>query len=109
MRILGVLSTVIFTLMTSVLLNIASDKSHYIAFSIIALVIFINAVKFFLWGLLNKKYDLSKTYPLTTLFYPLIFLYSVIFDNGHVTLQKVVGISVIIIGVLMFEMRGRKV
>ncbi|MBL4280042.1 hypothetical protein H8F10_19335 [Vibrio fluvialis] len=109
MRIFGVIFTVLLTLMTSILLNIAADKVYYIAFSIIALVIVINAVKFFLWGQLNKRYDLSKTYPLTTLFYPLIFLYSVIFDNGQVTVQKVVGISIIIVGVFIFEMRSSKV
>lgn len=106
MRVLAVFITVLLTFSTSVILKTVS--SEYILFSYISLIaIFfvfsINALKFLIWGWLNKRYDLSKTYPLTALFFPIIFVYAIVIGDTAITLQKVIGLVVILFGLYVIE------
>lgn len=111
MRIVSVLLTVLLTFFTSVLLSISASKFELISFLgglVIIMVVFLNIVKFFIWGWLNKHYDLSKTYPLTALFFPLIFIYAILNGNSEVTINKIIGLITILIGLVWMEFKKSK-
>lgn len=106
MRILSVLFTVFLTLLTSIILKQSSGEYELfslLGISIIILVFLINLVKFVTWGWLNKHYDLSKTYPLTAIFFPLIFIYAVIIGDTSLTIQKISGLIIILAGLYLME------
>ena len=66
------------TIASSLILNYAAKQNFHMfsimALGLIALAILVNVLKFVFWGYLHKRFDLSKTYPLTAIFFPLIFL-----------------------------------
>lgn len=106
MRIIAVLFTVLLTFLTSVILSEAASRVElfsFIGFVIISIVFFLNIVKFIAWGWLNRRYDLSKTYPLTATFFPIIFIYAVTIGEAELTMQKVVGLIVILLGLCWME------
>jgi len=106
MRIYGVLFSVALTLLTSIILKFAAAElslTSLFGIAIILLVFAINAIKFVTWGWLNRRYDLSKTYPLTALFFPLIFIYAVISGDSTLTLQKIFGLIIILLGLYIME------
>lgn len=112
MRIIAVFFTVSLTFLTSLILNVASSEYNllsFIGFMIIFLVFAINVVKFIAWGWLNKRYDLSKTYPLTALFFPLIFIYAVVIEDTILTVQKVLGLTIILVGLYVMEITKKEV
>ena len=98
--------SVAITVGTALLLRGATsveDTSLLLAGVLVCAVIALNIGKFLLWGLLNRKYDLSKTYPLTVIFFPLIYVISHYVDGTPFNTQKTIGVIVIISGLLYFE------
>jgi len=71
------------------------------AMTLIGLVIVINLARFVLWRWLHKRVDLSKSYPLTAVFYPLIGVLSIIRGEVIQPLQWF-GIFLITFGVFWF-------
>ncbi|MEM9003738.1 MAG: hypothetical protein AAGE59_09470 [Cyanobacteria bacterium P01_F01_bin.86] len=111
MKIFGVTLTVLLTFLTSIVLDYSAKNltlSSLIGISIILAVFAINLVKFAAWGWLNKHYDLSKTYPLTAMFFPLIFVYAAVNDQSVITLQKLVGLIIILTGLYFFNQGSRE-
>lgn len=111
MRILSVLFTVFLTFFTSVILSTAASRFELFSLLgglVIAIVVFLNVVKFIIWGWLNQRYDLSKTYPLTALFFPLIFIYAILSGNSEVTINKIIGLITILIGLVWMEFKKSK-
>lgn len=53
------------------------------------------------WMLAMSKFDLSYAYPFTSLIYVLMMVASVIFFNESLTVNKVIGVFFIIIGVII--------
>lgn len=106
MRILGVLLSVLMTFATSVILKLSAAEfslTSIMGLLIILIVFVINLLKFMTWGWLNKRYDLSKTYPLTALFFPLIFIYAVVAGDTLMTTQKILGLCLILVGLVIME------
>ena len=111
MRILSVLLSVLMTFATAVILKLAAGEFSLISMMgllIIIIVFVINVLKFLIWGWLNNRYDLSKTYPLTALFFPLIFIYAVMAGDTLMTTQKILGLSLILAGLIFMETARRK-
>ena len=73
-----------------------------IVFMLIGLVIFVNIGRFLLWGWMHKRIDLSKSYPLTAMFFPLVALLSM-FNGERILPIQWVGILLITVGVLWFS------
>jgi drug/metabolite transporter (DMT)-like permease len=74
----------------------------------ILFVLSLNGVRFLSWGMLNKYFSLSEVYPLTTLFFPVLYAYSVLFENVPIEIGKIVGICLISGGaVFLTRERGR--
>jgi drug/metabolite transporter (DMT)-like permease len=108
-RYIGVFVSVCITLFTAVLLGYAAKSiptGSWMFWLVISFVIFLNAAKFVVWGYLNKKYDLSKTYPLTSVFFPAIFFISILLDETVVTPNKIAGLLIILFGIVYFEKYG---
>ncbi len=77
------------------------DLLSFVAMTLIGLVIVINLARFVLWAWLHKRVDLSKSYPLTAIFYPMIAVLSVIRGEVIQPLQWF-GIFMITLGVFWF-------
>lgn len=106
MRVSITLLTVLLTLATSIFLDQASEVTSLLSYTGVLVVFFVfilNAIKFFIWGWLNKRFDLSRTYPLTSLFFPLIFLYALLSEEAVFDLQKLLGLVIILGGVYVME------
>ena len=53
------------------------------------------------WMIAMTKFDISYAYPFTTLGFVFIFIFSAIFFNEPITWQKVIGLILIIIGIII--------
>lgn len=105
-RYIAVFISVALTIGTALILRAATsfDDTQIIIISmLIGAAFFVNVLKFLLWGWLNKRYDLSKTYPLTVIFFPLIYVVSHYVDDTPFTAQKTLGILIVIVGLIVFE------
>ena len=69
----------------------------------IGLVIVISVARFVLWAWLHKRVDLSKSYPLTAIFYPLIALVSII-EGEVIQPTQWAGIFLITLGIIWFSL-----
>ena len=84
------------------------DVISLTAVCLIGLVIFINIGRFLLWGWMHKRFDLSKSYPLTAIFFPLVALLSIV--NGEIiSVTQWIGILFITIGVVWLNIFVRDV
>jgi drug/metabolite transporter (DMT)-like permease len=102
---------VLLSISSSLLLNeIANPQSGLTMWIILifGLALLINVIRFGLWGWIHKSYDVSKTYPLVSLFFPCIYVISVFLGESDWNLQKIAGVSFIVIGIVIFE-RSQKV
>jgi hypothetical protein len=101
-KLILVSSTVCITLFTAILLNYGAKNSTFLSLSgvgIIALVVFINFMKFKLWGTIYRRYHLSESYPLVALFFPLIYFVAIISNEAEFDTIKILGIFLILIGI----------
>lgn len=101
-----VFSTVLITVLSSLLLDYTADqndKTNWIVLIIIGVVFLLNLLKFGVWGWIHKKFEVSKSYPLTSIFFPLIFVVAYIKGEAEITASKVFGVTLIMIGLLVFE------
>lgn len=62
------------------------------------LVLILNLAKYVLWAHIHKHYSISRTLPITSIFYPLIFLVSLYYGENF-NLNKILGCILIIIGI----------
>lgn len=101
-KILLVFSTVLITVLSSLLLDYGAKKTTaiFVAVFFILLTLFVNFIKFLLWGKIHKKYDLSNSYPLTSMFFPLIYIIAIIKGQNDFELTKTIGIIFIVAGIL---------
>ncbi len=105
-KFLLVLSTVLITISTSLILDYAAWQNQSIdtrVAALLAAVIVINFLKFSLWGWIHKHFDVSKTYPITAIFFPLILIVSIIKGEAEVTWLKLVGVLLITLGLILFH------
>jgi drug/metabolite transporter (DMT)-like permease len=65
-------------------------------------------LKFALWFILHRKFQLSFIYPFLSLNYFLsLFLGKILFQEP-VTLRKIIGSAIIVVGVFIISMSGKK-
>lgn len=100
---LVVMATVLLGIVSAVLLKEAASQ-HYQSWLTMGLiflgVLFVNGLRFVLWGMVHRRYQLSLTYPLNSIFFPLIFCVGHFYYGETVTLQKIVGTFLIVGGVV---------
>lgn len=105
-----VLASVFITLATAALLNYAA-KTPWSGITapvfLICLVILINLVKLKTWGFLYQRFQLCETYPLVSLFFPLLYLLAIINGETQPEMQKTVGATAITFGVFLLSRENR--
>lgn len=74
--------------------------------SVYFVVLGLNVLRFLYWGFLLKKFNLSELYPLTALFFPLIYFYSIFIGESHCSLGKITGVLIIVFGIYLFEKKS---
>ena len=67
----------------------------------ILFVLALNALKFFVWYFLHKKFELSSTFPLTAIYFPLIYIISVLKNEMVVDLYSLIAIVLVFFGVYL--------
>jgi drug/metabolite transporter (DMT)-like permease len=106
MKYLLVLLSVLMTIASALLLDFAADRYKTVSlvvFFLLGTAVFVNVVKFVFWGWLLKRYDLSTSYPLTSIFFPLIFLTAWLReDNFRAEWPQWLGMALIVAGILFF-------
>jgi hypothetical protein len=63
------------------------------------IVLGLNVFKFIAWSILHKRYDLSSTYPLTAIYFPLIYIISVLKKEMVVDIFSLIAIIFVFSGV----------
>lgn len=105
-----VLLTVFVTLLTALLLNYGAKESDIYSINailILFLVLGVNFIKFKTWGIIYKRYHLSESYPLVSLFFPLIYIVAMCNGEAMLEVSKIVGILFILFGI--YIMHSKKV
>ena len=94
--------SVLLNVGTAVILKTTADQgaaSTLIVLTGIGLSFFLNGLRFLAWGYANKRYRLSYTYPITSLFFPLMLLVTYAYHEPvHIT--QWIGTILISIGVI---------
>lgn len=101
-KLLLVTLTVILTLASAALLNFGAkhlSEGIVISSAVIFSVLTFNVLKLKLWGDIYQRYHLHDSYPLTAVFFPLIYLYAVAIGEGTLVWNKTLGVLLIVIGV----------
>jgi drug/metabolite transporter (DMT)-like permease len=100
---------VMLNLISAAVLKEAADmgKASPLAIGVLILVvIFINLLRMVFWAAIHKRFRLSDSYPLTSLFFPMILVLSAIYGE-EMGLAKLIGTALITLGVLVL-MEGKK-
>jgi len=72
----------------------------------IAAVVFLNLVRLGVWGAAHKRFPLSTTFPLSSLFYPMMLLVAVAYGDP-VGARQLVGAGLITAGSVWLTVRVR--
>jgi hypothetical protein len=102
-----VLAGVLMSLASSISIDHAA-KSGVLPISalLLMLTLTIHLIRFRFWGWVLKRYELSRVYPATALFFPLIYLYAIISGQTEAEAHKTLGVILILIGVSFFRETG---
>ena len=90
-------------LLSAVILKETADlkKASFLLITVlIILVIFINLLRVIFWSAIHKRFRLSDSYPLTSLFFPMILVLS-IFYGEEIGIFKVIGTALITFGLMI--------
>lgn len=99
------------SLVSAVLLKEAANMNQaslLVISALIFLVIVINLLRVVFWAAIHKRYRLSDSYPLTSLFFPMILALSALYGE-EIGIPKLIGTALITLGVLILmvgEKRG---
>ena len=103
----AVFMAVVLNMLSAVLLKSMADSPRISAVSLvlgISAVIAINGGRFLVWGFVHRKYPISKTYPLISIFFPLMVLVSYLYGEV-VRINHIIGAVLITAGVIWLTLR----
>ena len=104
-----VFSTVILGLISAWWLKEAADSQDVslLALSlVIGIVLVVNFARFLIWGYVHKRYPISFSYPLNSMFFPSILVMAY-FYGEPVNINQVLGVGLITAGVAVLAYQGR--
>ena len=105
-KVFMVLATVLVTLATAMLLNHGAKSAELFSLygiGTVLVVLFINFIKFKVWGIIYQRYHLSESYPLTALFFPMVYFVAIINNEAVLEWTKVVGVVCIMAGTIIMN------
>lgn len=101
-----VLTTVLLGLVSVWILKETTLKgaiSWVAILGVIGLVVFVNGIRFLLWGVIHKRYPLNLSFPINSMFFPLILVMGY-FYGEPITTAKVLGATMITVGVALLTL-----
>ena len=104
-----VLIAVCLNVISAVVLKTMADMGALTLFAVaggLLLALTINIARFMVWGYAHSKFPLSKTYPLTSVFFPLMLVVSY-FYGEPASWSQIVGVLLIVSGVAWLTWRVR--
>lgn len=102
-----VMFAVLLNILSAIILKTLANKSHYTIMLLSAGIVAaggLNGLRFIVWGFLHKHYPLSISYPLSSLFYPMMLVVSASYGEP-VNPNQILGTVLITIGVLWITLR----
>ena len=97
----------LFTIVASKYIGVNLEFSKIFVFWLCVLII-TYGLKFTFWFFLNRKFQLSYIYPILSLNYFIsLFLGKILFKED-ITINKIIGSVVIVIGVFIITMSSKK-
>lgn len=102
--------TVLITLLTAIILNYVAKKNNLLSIDAIFVLFFvlaINLIKLKTWGVINSRYNLSDSYPLVSIFFPLIYLVAIFNGEANMEIKKIVGIGFILFGIYIMNSKKK--
>lgn len=97
----------LFTIVASKYIGVNLEFSKIFVFWLSVLII-TYGLKFTFWFFLNRKFQLSYIYPILSLNYFIsLFLGKILFKED-ITINKIIGSVVIVIGVIIITMSSKK-
>ncbi len=106
MRVVLVLLTVVLSIASSVVLDYLSENDNqamqYLFWGV-GIALFINAMKFGLWGVIHRKYEVTSTYHIVSLFFPLTYAIAYFQGETELAFGKLIGLGLIVLGVVLLE------
>lgn len=112
MKIFLVSLTTIITVITALLLDYGAKNYsffHIASISTVMVAIIINFIKFKLWGYIHKQYHLSDSYPAVAIFFPIIYLISIVKGDAVFEFSKMMGIVFILLGIFYMNQSKKEV
>lgn len=80
------------------------SRSGGVSFAVVyGFVIILHGLRFLIWNKLLAKNDLSKLYPLSSIFFPLLFIASILLRLDSLSFQKIIGVLLILIGTFRLQ------
>jgi drug/metabolite transporter (DMT)-like permease len=97
----------LFTIIASKYIGVNLEFSKIFVFWLSVLII-TYSLKFIFWFFLNRKFQLSFIYPILSLNYFIsLFLGKILFQED-ITIKKIIGSIIIMIGVFIITMSSKK-
>lgn len=99
-----VASTVVINISAALLLDLGAELENpilMVTLAIIGVVVLLNVLRFFLWSVIHKRYDISKSYPLIAIAFPIMLVISVYQGETSFSFQNVFGSGLIILGIVL--------
>jgi drug/metabolite transporter (DMT)-like permease len=106
--ILLVSTTIVLNLASAVLLKEAASSRDPALVSVaivLFLVLALNLLRVFVWSAIHRRYPLSNSYPLTSLFFPIIMLISIYYGES-IGWTEICGAILITLGVATLSSQG---
>jgi len=101
-------AAVMLNIMSAIMLKVAADMERptlLIVIGFLVLVVFINLLRVVFWSAIHRRFPLSDSYPLTSIFFPMILMISVLYGE-HIGLSQLIGTLLITVGVVIL-VKGR--
>ncbi len=98
---------VALNLLSAIVLKEAADMGHpalLVIVGIIMLVALINLLRVMFWAAIHRRFPLSDSYPLTSIFFPMILAISALYGES-IGVGKIVGTLFITFGVVVLVTR----
>ena len=99
-----VLATVVIQLVVAALLKELTlrDATPVAVAGALVVAVLLNGVRFLAWGYTHRHYPLSRSYPLTALFFPCILLLSIHYGET-IGWSQVAGVALILAGLWLMN------
>lgn len=105
-----VIIAVILSVISAILLKEATSFKYSVIpgkITIVFSVLIINIARLFLWSAIHKRYQLSYSYPLSSVFFPVILVVSFYYGD-QIGFNEIMGTGLITLGVVLLIGVGKK-